>query len=120
MVQSMTIRNIPWSYLHLDLISTATLLSTPTAQPIDLLTARKHLTSALQQFLGMTGTAIPIDFLKIQGRGVWIRVPKDDGAIFVSALAGWVGLDGIAWRIRGKSEWLGAIAAGDGRELFEG
>lgn len=86
---------------------------------IDILTARTHFTSALQQFLGLAGTAISIDFLKVQGKDVWVRVPRDDSAAFLAALSGWIGHDGVAWRIRGKSEWLGSLVAGDGRELFD-
>lgn len=89
------------------------------APAVDVLTARSYFTSALQQFLGITGTAIPIDFLKVEGSDAWIRVPRDDGAVVVSAVSGWIGTDGFAWRIRGKSEWLGSLIAGDGRELFD-
>ncbi|KAL8739333.1 MAG: hypothetical protein Q9181_000064 [Wetmoreana brouardii] len=117
--QTITIRNLPWTYFHLILISTTTLMSTSSAPAIDILTARTYFTSALQQFLGMTGTAIPIDFLKVEGRDVWIRVPREDSAIVMSALSGWTGSEGVAWRTKGKSEWLGSLTAGDGRELFE-
>lgn len=94
-------------------------MSSSSAPTVDVLTARTYLTSALQQFLGMTGTAIPIDFLKVEGMDVWIRVPREDGAIVVSAVTGWIGSEGTAWRIRGKGEWLGGLVAGDGRDLFE-
>lgn len=107
-----TIRNPPFSYLHLTLLAPATIV-------FDLLTARAHLTSALNQFLGITGTAIPVDFLKIEGRDVWVRVPREDGAAVVSAISGWVGGEGVAWRIREKGDWLGAVVAGGGRRIFE-
>ncbi|KAI4177843.1 MAG: hypothetical protein LQ343_000307 [Gyalolechia ehrenbergii] len=94
-------------------------MSAAPAPAIDILTARTYLTSALQQYLGLAGTAISIDFLKVQGRDIWVRVPREDGAAFVGAVSGWVGSGGVAWRIRGKSEWLGSLVAGDGRELFE-
>lgn len=110
--KTVTIRNPPFSYLHLTLLAPAT-------TAFDLLTARAHLTSALNQFLGITGTAISVDFLKIEGRDVWVRVPREDGAAVVSAISGWVGGEGVAWRIRAKGDWLGAVVAGGGRRIFE-
>lgn len=117
--QTVTIRNLPWTYLHLTLISSSDIMSASTTPATDILTARAHLTSALQQFLGLAGTAISIDFLKVQDRDVWVRVPREDSTAFVGALSGWIGSDGVAWRIRGKSEWLGSLVAGDGRKLFD-
>lgn len=73
----------------------------------------------MQRFLGLAGTAVSIDFLKVEGRDIWIRVPRDDGSVVVGAVSSWMGSEGVAWRIRGKSEWLGSLVAGDGRELFE-
>lgn len=107
-----TIRNPPFSYLHLTLLAPATTV-------FDLLTARAHLTSALNQFLGITGTAIPVDFLKIEHHDVWVRVPREDGAAVVSAISGWVGGEGVAWRILEKGDWLGAVVAGGGSRIFE-
>ncbi|KAH0409267.1 hypothetical protein KCU90_g21056, partial [Aureobasidium melanogenum] len=54
-VTQFTIRNPPWSYLQLSLIT-----DSPNYQ-LDALTAHLHLRSALSQFLGLHGTAIPID-----------------------------------------------------------
>lgn len=80
---------------------------------IDALTARTYLTAALSQFLGLMGTSISIDILKIENRSqehsqkkevsssyssshssspeVWIRVPRDDAAAVFTALSSWVG-----------------------------
>lgn len=85
---------------------------------LDALTARTHLTSALSQFLGVTGTAISVDILKIEsvsppsssssssrkydpegrGRGgggggvyLWIRVPREDASAVVAAMSSWIG-----------------------------
>ena len=114
-----TIRNPPFTYLHLTLLTSTISVPVSSSPPIDILTARAHLTSALSQFLGITGTAIPVDFLKVEDRDIWIRVPKEDGAVVVGALSQWVGKDGgISWRVKGKGEWLGVVAAGDGHELF--
>ncbi len=116
-----TIRNPPHTYLHLTLItSSAFIQPSSKAPPIDILTARTYLTSALNQFLGLTGTAIPVDFLKVEGRDVWIRVPREDGAAVVGAMSHFMGSNSaVSWRVRGKGEWLGAVGAGDGSQLFE-
>lgn len=115
-----TIRNPPFTYIHLTLLTSSTSLPTFNSPPIDILTARTHLTSAIGQFLGITGTAIPIDLLKVEDRDVWIRVPREDAAGVVGALSQWVGKDGgVSWRVKGKGEWLGVAAAGDGHKLFQ-
>jgi len=85
-------------------------------EPLDPLTARTYLTSALSQFLGLMGTAIPLDILKLEQVPVpssssstststsstrttqttkyqflWLRVARDDAAVVVAALSSWVG-----------------------------
>ncbi len=117
--ETITIRHSPWTYLHLILISSYDTTDAFIDAEVDILTARTYLTSALQQFLGITGTAVPVDFLKVEGRSIWIRVPRDDSAVVVSAVSGWIGREGVAWRIKGKSDWLGSLVAGDGNDLFE-
>ena len=115
--RSITIKRPTFTYLHLTLLSSDPRTSDA---PIDILTARSYLTSALEQFLGMTGTAILIDFLKVEGKDVWIRMSREDGSHVVGALSQWVGKDGgVAWRVKGRGEWLGSLSAGDGRELFK-
>jgi ribonuclease P/MRP protein subunit POP8 len=131
--QRITSRNPQWTYFKLQLYSTPSLLFSllkiisdisriPRSHhpiknfAVDPLTARTYLTSALSQFLGLMGTSIGIDILKIenpsssssptqqqrnktQSKGeqlsefpnVWIRVPRDDGAAVLAALSSWVG-----------------------------
>jgi ribonuclease P/MRP protein subunit POP8 len=116
--RSITIRNPPHTYLHLTLLTTT--VPSSKQPPVDILTARTYLTSALSQFLGLTGTAIPVDFLKVEGRDVWIRTPREDSIAVVGALSQWIGKDwGVSWRVKAKGEWLGAVIAGDGQKLFE-
>ena len=116
--RSVTIRNPPYTYLHLSLLTST--LSSSDQPPVDILTTRTYLTSALGQFLGLTGTAIPIDFLKVEGSSVWIRVASDDGVAIVGAMSQWVGKEGaVSWRVKARGAWLGAVAAGDGAHLFE-
>ena len=115
-----TIRNPPFTYLHLTLLNSSTSFPVSNPSSIDVLTARTHLTTALSQFLGITGTAIPIDLLKVEGRDVWIRLPREDGAAVVGALSQWIGKDGgLSWMVKGTGEWLGVVAAGNGTELFQ-
>ena len=106
---------------------------TPPVQPLDTLSARTYLSSALSQFLGVTGTAIPIDILKVEPKGtksngvtkydsVWVRVPRDDGAAVVAAISSWIGGSGsgagAAWRVCAKGNYLGALVSGSGSDLF--
>lgn len=112
---------------------------TPTAiqnQPLDALTARTYLNSAFSQFLGLSGTAISVDILKIEstppeniGASVkqllWIRVPRQDARAVVTALSSWVGGDrsgqdtgSVAWKVCAKGNFLGALVAGSGGDLF--
>lgn len=46
-------------------------------------------------------------------------MPRNDEAAVAGAVSSWMGGEGVAWRIKGKSEWLGSLVAGDGRDLFE-
>ncbi|CAI7609619.1 unnamed protein product [Penicillium viridicatum] len=124
-----TSRNPPWTYLKLKLIPQPG--SAP--QPLDPLSARTYLSSALSQFLGLTGTAIPIDILKIENQSsstpkrdiVWIRVPREDASAVVSAVSSWIGggnnssgSGDVAWRVCAKGNFLGALVAGSGADLF--
>ncbi|KGO68785.1 hypothetical protein PITC_076670 [Penicillium italicum] len=124
-----TSRNPPWTYLKLKLVSQPG--SAP--QSLDPLSARTYLSSALSQFLGLTGTAIPIDILKIENVSssatkyniVWIRVPREDASALVNAVSSWIGSGNnstasgdVAWRVCAKGNFLGALVAGSGADLF--
>ncbi|KAJ6155595.1 hypothetical protein N7470_006161 [Penicillium chermesinum] len=97
-----TSRNPPWTYLRLQL-----------------------------HYLGLTGTSISVDILKVEhnsssqpgpkGDYVWIRIPCGDAAAVVAALSSWVGgSNGLnyAWRVCAKGNYLSALAAGSGADLF--
>ena len=113
---SSTFRKRPWTYLHLILLGS----DAKPVTSVDEITARTHLTSALNQFLGLSGTAIVVDILQVTGHVVYIRVPREDSRAVIEAVSGWIGGGaGHAWRIVGRGEWLGALKHGDGRELFE-
>ena len=107
------LRGIPYTYLHLSTTS----IAQPTAHvPLDAITARTYLTSALSQYLGLTGTAIPIDILKVTDRDFWIRVPREDASALVAAIGQWANaLVGVSLKLEGRGEWLGGIVAGGER-----
>ncbi len=118
-----TLRSPPWTYLHLSVQTTPSKPINPSSPAaLDAITARTFLTAALQQFLGLTGTAIPIDLLKIEGHDVWIRVPREDGSAVVAALGGWTGRGesgaNVGWRVRGWDDWLFKLVGGTGEDLF--
>ncbi|KAL1851149.1 hypothetical protein Plec18167_001919 [Paecilomyces lecythidis] len=126
-----TARNPPWSYIKLQLIPQPGYSSANA--PLDELTTRTYLSSALAQFLGVTGTAISIDIMKVENDGAnkyaWIRVPRDDASAVVSAVSSWIGgntstgssaasANNVAWRVCAKGNFLGAIVNGSGADLF--
>lgn len=83
---------------------------------LDEITLRTHLTSALNQYLGVTGTAIPVDIFKVESATgeAWVRIPRDDERAVVAALSQWAGKGGIVVRILGRGSWLGGLIGGEG------
>ncbi|TKX19511.1 hypothetical protein C1H76_8360 [Elsinoe australis] len=122
-ISQFTICNPDWSYLHLKLVTTASLQASidstkkTKAASIDEVTAYLHLQSALERFLGVHGTAIPLDILKVDGNEVWVRAPKQDADAVVAAAGGWVGGGGEGWRVIDWGCW-GPSEGEDGRDLF--
>lgn len=120
---SITLRNPHWSYIHLQHLpsTTANSNTTPNTTPLDAPTIHLHLRSALTQFLGLHGSAIALDILKIEHHNVWLRVQAEDRVAFVAAIGGWVGRDGReGWRVKGWSYWdAGGGSDGDAGGLFD-
>ncbi len=110
---SFTLRNPPYAYFHLSIQSLAA-LPPQSSQSLDEITARSYLTAALQQYLGLTGTAIAIDILKVEGPNVWIRVPRDDESAVTAALSQWCSAKGVSLRVEARGSWLGGVAASGG------
>ena len=107
---TITLRDTPYSYLQLSVISIDGRVA---RHPLDAITARTYLTSALSQYLGLTGTAIPIDILKVTDQDFWVRVPKEDASAVVAAVGQWANaLVGISLKIEGRGDWLGGVVAG--------
>ncbi|EFR00725.1 hypothetical protein MGYG_03730 [Nannizzia gypsea CBS 118893] len=131
---TLTSRKPQWAYLHLELVSASSdsiVKSSSASIVLDPLTAKTYLSAALSQYLGLSGTAIPIDILKIgdrpgqtDGKSVWIRVPYEDAAAVTAAMSSWIGADSgsgsanVAWRVISRRSHLGALVGGSGMELF--
>lgn len=110
-----TIRNPPWAYVHLQHLTS----SSGNGPDLDPVTAHLHLTAALSQFLGLHGTAIPFDILKLEEQDVWIRLPAEDRSALVGAVGGWVSGNGEGWRVDGWSSWnASAMGRNSGQDLF--
>lgn len=105
-VYTTTIKTPPYAYAHLEIIT-----SSNTSVSLDDLTTRQYLTSAMKQFLGITGTAMPIDILKVSGRETWVRLPRQDLGAFAAAMAAWMGTGTSVsgFRICAAGDWLGAL-----------
>lgn len=132
-----TFRRPSWSYFHLSLITpgTAAQPSTSTASAethnIDALTVSSLLLQPLTAYLGTTGAAVPVDIIHTQGRGAYVRIPRQDARGFHAALSGWVGgcdagsvpgVDGggkvrVAWRVVAEGGSLGLLG-GAGEDVF--
>jgi len=114
-ITSRTIKAPAFSYACLELVS-----DPPSKVPLDDLTVRSYLTSAFTQFLGLTGSAISVDILKVEPKECWIRVPREDLSSVVAAAGGWIGRgqDGIevGWKLRASGNWLGSLVGGRSAE----
>jgi ribonuclease P/MRP protein subunit POP8 len=110
-----TIKAPLFSYACLELISDST-----SQIELDDLTLRSYITSSLTQFLGLTGSAISFDILKVEGRECWIRLPREDISLFLAAVGGWIGaneIDGkIGWKVKGNGNWLSVLVGKNGAE----
>jgi ribonuclease P/MRP protein subunit POP8 len=107
-----THRRPQWTYFHLLVFSTA---SNPA--PVDIITVKQYLNSATTRFLGLIGSAIPVDILNLAGNDVWVRVPRDTSVAFHEAVSAWSGSE-VSFVTKGKSDWLPSLASGSPEELF--
>lgn len=108
-ITTRTIKLPQFAYAQLQLLS-----DPPITDQTDILTFRSYLTSALSQFLGLTGSAIAIDILKIEDKDCWVRVPRQDLSAVMAALGGWVGGNEdsqVGWRVKGSGNWLSTLIA---------
>lgn len=116
LLSTFSIRSPTWSYIRLQHLHST---SVKPAEALDGVTAHLHLTAALSTFLGLHGSAIPIDILKIEDQDLWIRVPSEDRAALIAAVGGWIGGSGSGWRVKGWSCWdVNAFGKDGGQDLF--
>lgn len=113
-----TLRKPQWTYFHLAAVSSSTDLP-----DLDILTFRQNLTTALNQFLGLTGAAIDVDILKFEIAEAWIRVPREDASAVHEAVSGWAGAKSAKgqykWIVKGRDDWLVRLVSGDGMGLYK-
>lgn len=87
---------------------------------LDDLTVRSYITAALTQFLGLTGSAISVDIMKVDGRECWIRVPREDLSPVMAAVGGWVGgnneQEKVGWMVKASGNWLSSLVGNQGVE----
>ncbi|KAK0651980.1 hypothetical protein B0T16DRAFT_320777 [Cercophora newfieldiana] len=113
---TLTIKPPPFAYAHLTATTTSpdpdeTSMS---LDPLDALQVRAYCNSALRQFLGDTGAAIPVDILSVQASDVWVRVPRTDLSGFSASLTAYSGLaqgggTTTVLRLRACGDWLGSL-----------
>jgi ribonuclease P/MRP protein subunit POP8 len=112
-----TVRAPPFSYAHLEVLNSSQAGSASASVELDAIQVRSYCTAALKQFLGVAGTAISLDILKVEGPRCWLRVPRDDLGAFSAAITAWQGTyeDGVhsTLRVKACSDWLGSLV---GRE----
>jgi ribonuclease P/MRP protein subunit POP8 len=103
-----TLRRPPYTYLHL----TCKQLSTNSTSQLDNVMARSYIHAALSQFLGLTGTAIETNPLKVEGKEIWLRVPTEASSAVVAAVSQWTSLtQGLSLQVKSKGTWLAAVVA---------
>lgn len=107
-ITSKTIKTPPSSYACLELVTESSKITS-----LDDITVRSYIMAALTRYLGLTGSAISIDILKVEGKECWIRMPREDLSPVIAAVAGWVGDNGadgkVGWRVRASGNWLGIL-----------
>lgn len=107
-ITTRAIKTPAFSYVSLELMSDG---AAPPA--LDDLSVRSYLTSGLNQFLGLTGSAISVDILKVEDKECWIRVPLEDLSAVLAATGQWQsGYEGgnrMAWRLKASGNWLGSL-----------
>ncbi|GAM83663.1 hypothetical protein ANO11243_016510 [Dothideomycetidae sp. 11243] len=121
-ISQSTLRKPEWAYVYLRFVSPAALVTSTDekheSDSIDDITVYMHIQSALKGFLGMHGTAMSVDLLKVDGRSLWVRVPREDVNAFVAAVGGWVGSGGEAMRVMNWGCW-GPSESANGMDVFD-
>jgi ribonuclease P/MRP protein subunit POP8 len=120
-----TVKRPDFSYAHLELVSqqhssvdsehqTQQQQQDSQSLPqLDEIQVKTYCTSALRQFLGLSGSAMPLDILKVDGAECWVRVPREDLSRFSAAMTAWKGVneggEHRILRLKQCSDWLGLM-----------
>lgn len=108
-----TLRNPPYTYMRLSLriipVQRQSHSQLPSQAILDEITIHQYITAALRSFLGLHGTAIYFDILKVDGNEAWVRVPRQDGEKVAAAVSSWSGRDGERLGVDGWGSWLGGV-----------
>lgn len=107
--ETFTLRAAPYAYIHLSLVRHNALRSPGLSDSLDSVTVYQHIHSALSRFLGIHGTAIMFDILKVQGDDAWIRTATDDASAVVAAVSQWSSAEGETWIVQSRGTWLGGL-----------
>lgn len=106
---STTLRSNRWAYVRLQVQPEGHTKK----HELDILEARSFCSTALNQYLGISGGAISIDMLKVDGCEFWIRIPSNALTRFNAAVASWngpmIGDKKYTMMVVGYSEWLGTL-----------
>ncbi|KAM4056033.1 hypothetical protein HRG_002957 [Hirsutella rhossiliensis] len=100
-----TIKAPPFSYAHLELYTDRGPDDNGGAAELDNLQVRSYCTAALRQFLGLTGVAISVDILKVEGSECWVRVPRPHLGSFAAAITAWKGTSEGGTHSDGSKLW---------------
>jgi hypothetical protein len=121
---TLTLRHPPFTYLHLEVLKTLSNgapQKQPQARSIDSVTVLSYLKAALQTYLGISGAAIVIDVLALEGQDFWLRTAYEDASAVTASISQWSEIrQGVMTqlRIRGCSTWLASITTGDESKLW--
>ncbi|CAK7212350.1 hypothetical protein SEUCBS140593_001474 [Sporothrix eucalyptigena] len=106
---SSTISRPPFAYARIEVVHGIG----SSSEALDALQARSYCDTALKQFVGATGAAMPLDLLKLDGSEFWVRLPREDLGLFAAALAAWSpgsrGGTSTALRLKASGNWLGSL-----------
>lgn len=125
-IQTCTIRDPEYAYVHLELLSSAAAGASASASTdttpaaLDALHVRSMLSHALSRFLGAAGNAVSPDVLRVDAAQAWVRVPRGDLPALTAALAFWSGeregAADVTLRVRQAGNWLGCLAGKNGQD----
>lgn len=115
-ITTKTIKAPQFAYAWLELITESP--PTQVSIPLDALSVRSYISSALTRFLGLTGSAIFVDILKVEENHCWVRVTREDLSPLIAAAGGWTGNlaenSKVGLKVKASGNWLSILSAEEG------